>query len=194
MVDFCKSIDKSSEMMYDEVNIITDGGVTMTSKDLLAAALRGTGKTQAEAAANVGWVPQQLSGRLTRNSLRADELLELLEGIGVDICLVDKDTGKIIRTHIKGYGRRVKCMVDRTVYDTASSDALSNNFFADGVNEYTDGKALELYIDKEGRYFFAEYSSWEGAKDRITPVNADAAAAFIKKYGTEIDKRPKTSE
>ena len=82
-------------------------------------------------------------------------------------------------------------MVDRIIYDTASSDAIANNFYADGENEYTDGKALELYMDKEGRYFFAEYSSWEGVKDRITPVNAEAAASFIEKYGTEIDKAPK---
>ena len=85
-------------------------------------------------------------------------------------------------------------MVDRVTYDTAASNAISNNFYADGVNEYTDGKAMELYIDKEGRYFFAEYSNWEGGKDRISPVSAAEAAAFIEKYGTELDKKPKTDE
>ena len=51
-----------------------------------------------------------------------------------------------------------------------------------------------LAIDKEGRYFFAEYSNWEGGKDRISPVSAAEAAAFIEKYGTELDKKPKTDE
>ena len=40
-------------------------------------------------------------------------------------------------------------MVDRVVYDTAESDALANNFYEDGENKFTDGEALELYIDKE---------------------------------------------
>lgn len=191
MVDFGETLDNLSVLVYDEENTEMDGGEKMTSKELLAAALRDTGKTQAEAAAKIGWVPQQLSARLTRNSLRADELLDLLEGLGIELTMTVKETGKVIRSHIQGAGRRVKAMVDRVTYDTASSDALANNFYADGVNEYTDGKALELYIDREGRYFFAEYSSWEGVKDRITPVTPETAAAFIEKYGTELDKAPK---
>lgn len=159
----------------------------MNSKDLLAAALRHTKKTQADAAARVGWVPQQLSQRLTRNSLRADEFLNLLEGIGVDVMLVNKEDGTIIRLRA---GRRVKAMVDKVVYDTDNAYPLANNFYADGVNEYTYGKALELYVDSEGRYFFAEYSNWEGAKDRIVPVSATDAASFIETYGTGPKKTP----
>ena len=192
MVDFGETLDNLSVLVYYEENTEMDGGEKMTSKELLAAALRDTGKTQAEAAAKIGWVPQQLSARLTRNSRIESDLLDLLEGLGIELTMTVKETGKVIRSHIQGAGRRVKAMVDRVTYDTASSDALANNFYADGVNEYTDGKALELYIDREGRYFFAEYSSWEGVKDRVTPVTPETAAAFIEKYGTELDKAPKT--
>lgn len=192
MVDFDETLDNLSALEYYEDNTEMDGGEQMTSKEVLASALRSTGKTQAEAAANIGWAPQQLSARLSRNSLRADEFLNLLEGLGIEFTLTVKESGQVIRSHIQGAGRRVKCMVDRITYDTAASDALSNNFYADGANMYTDGKALELYIDKEGRYFFAEYSSWEGVKDRITPVTPETAAAFIEKYGTDIYKAPKT--
>lgn len=190
MIDFAKNLDNISVLVYDDINDTSDGGVTMTSKEILTAALKATGKTQAEAAKAVGWSPQQLSARLARNSLRADELLNLLDNIGVDVHLISRQTGEAVTLHISGAGRRVKSMVDRVIYDTAASDAIANNFYADGKNEYTDGKALELYIDKKGRYFFAEYSNWEGAKDRITPVSANDAAAFIKKYGTEIRKGP----
>lgn len=160
----------------------------MTSRELLAAALKESGKTQAEAAKSVNWVPQQLSSRLVRNSLRADEFLALLEGIGVELTLTVKDTGKTVKTHIAGAGQRVKAMVDRVIYDTAESDALANNFYEDGENKFTDGEALELYIDKEGRYFFAEYYEDETKKSRITPVAAKVAAAFIREYGTDIHK------
>lgn len=196
MVDFEESIDKISNLMYDDSNDIetSNGGEGMNAKDMLLAALRETKTTQAEAATKVGWMPQQLSQRIVRNSIRADDFLSLLEAIGVEVTLTVKDTGNTVRVYVKGAGRRVKAMVDRVIYDTAASNAISNNFYADGVNEYSDGKAMELYIDKEGRYFFAEYTNWEGGKDRISPVSAAEAAAFIEKYGTELDKTPKTDE
>lgn len=196
MVDFEESIDKISNLVYDDSNDIetSNGGEGMNAKDMLLAALRETKTTQAEAATKVGWMPQQLSQRIVRNSIRADDFLSLLEAIGIEVTLTVRDTGNPVRVYVKGAGRRVKAMVDRVTYDTAASNAISNNFYADGVNEYTDGKAMELYIDKEGRYFFAEYSNWEGGKDRISPVSAAEAAAFIEKYGTELDKKPKTDE
>ncbi|MBE6666886.1 MAG: hypothetical protein E7607_01055 [Ruminococcaceae bacterium] len=196
MVDFEESIDKISNLVYDDSNDTetSNGGEGMNAKDMLLAALRETKTTQAEAATKVGWMPQQLSQRIVRNSIRADDFLSLLEAIGIEVTLTVRDTGNPVRVYVKGAGRRVKAMVDRVTYDTAASNAISNNFYADGVNEYTDGKAMELYIDKEGRYFFAEYSNWEGGKDRISPVSAAEAAAFIEKYGTELDKKPKTDE
>lgn len=192
MSDFRKIIDNIPVLVYDDINDTSDGGVTMTSRELLAAALKESGKTQAEAAKSVNWVPQQLSSRLVRNSLRADEFLALLEGIGVELTLTVKDTGKTVKTHIAGAGQRVKAMVDRVIYDTAESDALANNFYEDGENKFTDGEALELYIDKEGRYFFAEYYEDETKKSRITPVAAKVAAAFIREYGTDIHNKSKT--
>lgn len=162
----------------------------MNPKELLLSACKGVGVSLAQSAAMVGWAPQQLSGRIRRNSLKASELLNMLDKLGVEIVLVYKETGQVVKSYIKGYGRPVRCMVDRVIYDTSKSNALSNNFYADGEHEYTDGKALELYVDAKGRYFFAEYSEWEGTKDRITPVTAEAAAEFIRKYGTKIDKTP----
>lgn len=162
----------------------------MKANTMLSAALKGLGLTKADAAKAIGWTPQQLNGRLSRNSLRADEFIDLLDGVGIELQLVSKQTGKVFKTRIKGAGRRVRAMVGRVTYDTGKSDALSNNFYSDGVNMYNDGTARELYIDSEGRYFFAEYYEWAGTKDRITPVNAEDAAAFISKYGTTIFKEP----
>lgn len=187
---FVENLDFEHNSMYDEENT-SNGVVSMTSKESLAAALKATHKTHAEAAVSIGWTKQQLSSKLIRNSLRADEFFTLMDAIGVEVTLTVKETGEVIKENIPGYGRRVKMMVDRVSYDTGTSHAISNNFFADGVNEYTDGKALELYIDKNGRYFFAEYTNWEGGKDRINPCSADDAARFISKYGTELHKAPK---
>ena len=81
-------------------------------------------------------------------------------------------------------------MVNSIVYDTANADAISNNFYADGINEYNDGQAMELYVGNNGGYFFAQYSDFEGVKDRIIPVTDKDAATFIEKYGTDLHRKP----
>lgn len=163
----------------------------MTAKEAITAALKSVGKTQADAAHAIGLTPKQLSQRIVSGTLRADKFLELLDGIGVDVAFTARDSGKEISTQIRGAGRRVRQMVNFVTYDTANADALSNNFYADGVNEYTDGQALELYVGKNGEYFFAQYSDYEGIKDRILPVTDEDASKFINKYGTELHRKPK---
>lgn len=187
MVDFEKKLDKESVLLYNNRNSAIDGGVMMKARDALDAALRETGKTQAEAAARVGWVPQQLNNRLGRNSLKADEFLEVLEGIGVEITMTVKETGKVIR--LKSQQRRVKKMVKGVTYDTAAAGVVANNFYADGVNKYDeDGYATELYIDKENRYFFVDYHRDDPKLDEIRVMSKSSVDDFIEKYGKAKDK------
>lgn len=162
----------------------------MTARDIIYKSCKVLGITMGEAANRIGWSKQKLQSRFAYNSLRLEDFLKIMDAIGVDIEYRVRETGEIIRPHASGMGAPVRCMVDKIVYDTTKSDALANNFYADGVNKFTDGRAMELYIDEEGRYFFAEYAEWEGAKDRITPVPATVAADFIQKYGPKIIKEP----
>lgn len=193
MCDFEKMLDILPYLMYNEDKNIPNGGDIMASKEILEAVLRDTGTSKASAAAKIGWLPQTLSNKLRMKTMRADEFLELMEALGVNVTYTLKETGSVVRVRIPGAGRKVRKMVDGIVYDTAASSALSNNFYSDGINEYTDGMARELYKDNENRFFFAEYSSLEGVKDRIIPITANDAADFIRKYGTEIDKKPDNS-
>lgn len=166
----------------------------MNAKDTITAALKSVGLTQKEAAAKIGWSPYQINAKIAKGTIRADAFLNLMDSIGVDVTLTNRATGKEIRMPTEGVGRRVKAMVDRVIYDTAASDALANNFYADGKNEYSDGMAMELYIDQNGRYFFACYSNLEGVKDRILPISASDAATFIRRYGTAAHKEDAGSE
>jgi hypothetical protein len=161
----------------------------MTAKEVVVAALARTGHTQESAAKLVGWTGGQLiSQRLQRNSMRADEFLTLMDAVGVDVTFTVRKTGEILRDHTAGHGRHLKGTADRVLYDTGAADALANSFYEDGVNEYKDGEACELYVDKRGRYFMAEYH--EDGRDRIRVVSPSVAAAFIEKYGTDIEKGP----
>lgn len=190
MKDFEKNVAIISDSMYDAGNQASIGGTAMSSTEILDAVLKKLNKTRANAAQGMGWTMQQLNCRIFRKSLRADDFLDLMESLGVDVTFTIRDSGKNVNTHIIGAGRRVKAVVNHIPYDTRNADALANSFYADGKNKFTGGKALELYIDEEGRYFFAEYSEFEGIKDVITPVTGEVAASFIEKYGTELHKEP----
>ena len=191
-IDNEKSIDKIIETVYDRCSE-ENGGMKMLSKEYLDAALKMTNKKQAYVAAKMGWSPQQLNAKIARGTLRVDEFFEFMDAIGVEVTLTVKDTGENVIKRTAGAGRRVKRMVDRVTYDTYKSSALANNFYADGKHQYNDGRARELYIDMQGRYFFAEYSEKEGESDRINPVSAADAADFIERYGTDLHKGPDQS-
>lgn len=186
------NIDFVSVSLYDDAESAANGGVEMTAQEALTAALTETGYTQAEAAKAIGWKAQRLSQKLVRGTLKVEELIQILDAIGVDFNMTVRKTGKPVRTCTTGYGRRVRAMSDRVMYDTAMSYPLSNSFWGDGEHEYdADGKATELYIDREGRYFLAKYSADESEKDKVQAIDADLAAAYIERHGTTIDKRPK---
>lgn len=155
----------------------------MNAKDALDTALQYTDATKKKAAELIGWTPSQLSVRISRGSLRADDFLNILDKLGIDVQYVDRKTGKPVRVPVRGHGRRVVRMVNLVTYDTAESDAITSNFYADGKNEYNDGMAMELYMDKEGRYFFAQYSSLGGVRDSIIPIGKEDAMTFMAKYG-----------
>ena len=164
----------------------------MKARTALMVALRATGKTQAEAADAIGWSLLQLNQRMVRGTLRFDDLMRILDALGIDVSLTVRETGEQLRVHEVGHGRRVKGTSNKVKYDTASADALSNNFFEDGINEYNaNGQASELYVDDEGRYFIAQYTALEGEKDSIFAVTPDIAKAYIEKYGVELEKEPK---
>lgn len=158
----------------------------MTSREALVASCKAVGITQVGMANKIGWTAQKLNGRFSRNSLRADEFLEMLDAIGIEVTYTVRSSGQPISAHTQGAGRRVRGMVDHVNYDTASSEALANNFYVDGIHQFEGGTGMELYKDSDNRYFFAEYSDIEGIKDRICPVTAEVAATFIEKYGTTL--------
>lgn len=166
----------------------------MTAREIISEVLRVTGMTQYAAASTVGWQGQQLNQRLSRGSLRADEFLELMDKMGVDVTFSLRANGTKISPHIRGAGRRVKGMCNKILFDTEYASALSNSFYEDGENKFSDGHASELYIDDAGRYFLAEYSDIEGERDKINVIAPELAAAYIQKYGSVLFKGPESAE
>lgn len=158
----------------------------MRAKEVMAAALKATGYTQVQAAKLIGMPEQSFCQKINvRESIKANEFFDLLEAIGIEAMFVVKATGEVL---LKGtqFERRVVGMSDGVIYDTKDSTLVASSFYADGVNEYgPDGKAQNLYIDKEGRYFAAEYSKEGPSNDRVRSVPVNVAYAFIGQYGKD---------
>ena len=161
----------------------------MRAKEVFAAALKATGLSQAKLAKMAGMPEQSIGQKINvRESIRADEFFELLDIMGISIVFFVKSTGEALLKESQ-HGKRVVGMSDGVIYDTKESQIVASSFFADGVNEYgPDGKAQELYVDKEGRYFVAEYSDEEDVKDRVRSVPSNMAEAFLKLYGISKDE------
>lgn len=187
-----ENVDFASVSMYHSKHRDTrNGGEEMTSRELMDAALVKTKTTQAGLARQMGWTPQNFNLRLNRNSIRADEFLAIMDALGVDVTFTMRESGEILKPHVRGHGRRLCGNCDKITFDTAAAEAISNSFYEDGVNEFNaDGEAAELYVDSEGRYFMAEYHM-DSSKDRLRTVQSSVAAAFVEKYGTQIEKGPK---
>ena len=83
----------------------------------------------------------------------------------------------------KGHGRRVRQVVNGVLYDTHKADMLCGDFYRDGINEYIDGMAFELYVDCFGRFFVARYTDWENGSDSITTIGKEDAYKLYRKYG-----------
>ena len=150
------------------------------------------GYSQTEVAQIIGSTKQNLNNKITSGSIRADDWMKILDAIGIDVVFVDRETGAVLPateiTYKRGYGPPTKGVFDGVKYDTQKADAISNTFFLDGKNEYCNGRAEELYLDRNGRYFIVAYK--ENGKSKITAVSPMIAAAFVEKYGNKDEPNP----
>ena len=161
----------------------------MRAKEVFAAALKATHLSQAQVAKMTGMPEQSVGQKVNvRESVRANEFFDMLDAMGVDILFYIRETGEVLMKDPQ-HGRRVVGMSDGIIYDTDEAEILASSFYADGENEFgPDGRAQELYVDRENRYFMAEYSKNEAERDRVRSVPSNMATAFINQYG--VTKTP----
>lgn len=138
--------------------------------------LRDTGKTQKWLADETGTTKQNISNRLKKGTLSADEFIVIAKMLGFQVSLEKMSEGRyrgmeIIPSDGAG-GRRLKQMVDGVCYDTGKSKAICHT-------EEHSGWKMELFADEEGRYFAAHYTDWENTRDYITPCPESVAAQWV---------------
>lgn len=163
----------------------------MRAKEIFAAALKAVGMSQAAVARKVGMPPQSVGQKInTRETITANEFFAILDAMGIGSYFYVKGTGEVLMRDAS-HGRRVSGFSDGVIYDTKDSTIVASSFFADGKEEYgPDGKAQELYRDRNGRYFVAEYTKDGSMRDRVRAVPDAMAEAFIQKFGIKDEKKP----
>lgn len=159
----------------------------MRVKQIWTAATGKLNLTTAEVARMLNVSAQSLGQKVSvLETIKANDFFRILDTIGIDTCFYVRKTGELLVNEQK-HGRRVTGMSDHVIYDTDDAHILASSFYADGEHEFgEDGRAQELYVDREGRYFVAEYSNKEDEPDRVRSAPANMATAFIKQYGLPV--------
>ena len=164
----------------DKNDTIILGSGDITAADIIRDALKAKDWPQRELAAKMGWSPQNLSGRLQKNSLSAEEWRKAAAILGFEIKMVEIDSNEELRTRKRGTGPRVRQMVNGVIYDTFKADALCHTL-------WTDGWFMELYKDEEGRYFVAHYTDWKDGVNHISPCGSEDARKLYEEHGEDED-------
>lgn len=157
-------------------------------KEMFAVILKELDIGLDKAAQETGYEYDSLRYKINiRESIQADEFLELVDALGIDVKFYIKERNQLLTKEL-AERKRITGMADRVIYDTMEAQLLASSFYADGKNEYgPDGKALELYVDKENRYFAVEYSEDTKDKGKIRSMSSHMAAAVIAKYGIKAE-------
>ena len=158
--------------------------MALTCNELFDNIKHVKGLSRRSIALTMGQSNQQFAQKLKRCTMRADELFEVCETIGIDVRFYDKATGKEIKARVCGVGDPVVGTSHGTKFDTEKADALANNFYEDGTNKFRkDGTAQELYVDQRGRFFFALYNA-DGTA-RIKETTPELAKEFMDQYANK---------
>lgn len=150
------------------------GGDGMTPAEIVKDLISRSSMQQKEVAEKMGWTEQAISNKFRRNSLTAEEYLQMLEILGYELKIVERDTSEEVFTRRKGVGERLKMMVKGVKYDTYKADAICHSDESEDI-------FYELYVDQEGRYFVAQYVNWEGGVNSISPIGKEDAERIREK-------------
>ena len=144
----------------------------MKAADVVLDALKSRGVTSKDMAETMGVRPNTLSRKISENRLTANEFFFIADSLSYDVTLTDRGGGSELKVRQRGTGRRVKRMLNGTIYDTGRADAVCHTPTENGWH-------IELYRDDNGRYFAAHYSTWEGADPFITICPEDEAQKLM---------------
>ena len=186
--EFVEGLDNFPSEAYNEgVNVDNEVNYMASTNpnEILEQVMRARGESKTGLAQKMGWYIQQLSQRMVRGSVRADEFLKMLAVMNVKLRLIMKEDERPINPIPPD--RKLRLMDEGSFYFTSSSEMIAHNYCAYGKKAYEEGGYLTVLCrDRDGRYFFADYNK-DPEKDRVRSADFETALDFVLKYGRAID-------
>ena len=173
-----ENLDNSTQLCYNGISIEL-GGNDMNIAETVKELIKMSDLQQAQIARLMDWTPQNLSNRLGRNTLYAEDFVKLLDVLGYKMIIVEKESEEEVKTRKRGKAPRLQKMVNGVKYDTYRADAIC---YKETVK---DCMFHELYRTDDGEYFLVQVMLYEGGVDSIAPVSKEAAnilISFMKEY------------
>lgn len=146
----------------------------ITVAEIIRSALQKAEVSVSEAAKWAECAQSTFSMKLQRNTFTAEEARSVIEGLGIQIKLVEDSLP--LKKQFGGVGPKVRLMVNRKIYDTSKSVALCHS-------NWVDGWRMELFVDPDGSFFVVHYTKWEHAQEFISEVGKHDAAMLYAKHG-----------
>ncbi len=121
---------------------------------------------------------QQLSDKMTRMTLKSNELIDMLEKFDYKIVLEDLRTGEIVQIFEEKEGIGIRTMV-RGKYRNTNKCIFRCR--------YQDGDELvEIFEDPmDGAYLMARY----GDKNKLKLISDEAALELIQEHSADVSKK-----
>lgn len=75
----------------------------------------------------------------------------------------------------------MEATVNKVRYRVGNSTLLAHDSYWDGTGYVRGGRNVFLYRSPNGRYFAVRLTQWEGERDRIEPLDVEAAYALYER-------------
>lgn len=189
MTDEFFSVDENETKRYNADSTISFEGepdLKLSASDVIRKAFADSGYSKASFGRVIGCTGQNISLRLSRNSITADEFIKWLDMLGYDVTITSRKTSRSIEDEEVDWNTRVRwtrCVVDGKKFNNRTAEVISNTFAVgtDGIFD-ENGHASELYKIADGTFILVDYSK-EPGKDVVSTASQATAEAFIEKYG-----------
>lgn len=190
VADKILDIDETETKLYNADSTISFGGTTdlkLSASEIIRKALTESGFTHSSLGKILGCTGQNISNKLRRNTLSADEFVSWLDIMGFDVTVTCRKTARNIEDIDFGTNHRIryiKRVVDGKYFNNRTADVVANTFQkgVDGVFD-ENGRASELYRISDGTYILVEYGKEPGS-DIVSIVPKTIADMFVNVYGT----------
>ena len=122
-----KKVDGNKQSCYTSFYEIDIGEMNMTTAQICKDLIERSTLQQKDIAERLGLTQQNVSNKIRRNRLYAEEFKKIIEMLGYEIKIVKTETKDEIKTRRKGVGKRLRMMVNGVKYDTFKSDAICHS-------------------------------------------------------------------